>query len=132
MLTINSIAVALWFGICMITSVIFCPDVVYHGPTLLEIKEDWEDLEISELLVCIATCPDHLTTSHIGYGKTRLRVTPIETRLWHLSLSTYAWPKSWKRANTSLLSRVDISISSMDYQGINVKPCRKKIPICFF
>ena len=87
MLTINSIAVALWFGICMITSVIFCPDVVYHGPTLLEIKEDWEDLEISELLVCIATCPDHLTTSYIGYGKTRLRVTPIETRLWHLSLN---------------------------------------------
>lgn len=112
---INFIVVVFWFGICMIIFVIFCLDVVYYGLIFLEIKEDWEDLEISELLVCIVICLDYLIIFYIGYGKIRLRVIFIEIRLWYLLFLIYVWLKFWKRVNISFFFRVDILISSMDY-----------------
>ena len=48
--------------------------------------------------------------------------TPIVTRLWNLSLSTYTWPKSWKRANINPLPKVDIPKEKGDYRGINITP----------
>ena len=48
--------------------------------------------------------------------------TSIITRLWNLSLATYQWPRSWKRANINPLPNVDVPVARGDFQGINVTP----------
>ena len=48
--------------------------------------------------------------------------TPIITRLWNLSLTTYQWPRSWKRANIYPLPKVDVPVEREDFRGINVTP----------
>ena len=42
--------------------------------------------------------------------------------MWNLSLSTHSWPESWKRANTSLLPKVEVPRENGDFRGISVTP----------
>ena len=42
--------------------------------------------------------------------------------MWNLSLSTYSWPESWKRANISPLAKVDVPKENSEFRGISVTP----------
>ncbi|XP_044179146.1 uncharacterized protein LOC122960758 [Acropora millepora] len=98
----------------------------YVEPALLEIGPEVEVPEISERYVWntlsslkkTATGPDQIP---YWVWKDQAEIfTPIITRLWNLSLATYQWPRSWKRANINPLPEIDVPVGRGDFRGINV------------
>ena len=105
-----------------------CQDTSYVEPTPMEICEDVNAPEISEIQVWnnlrhlkkSATGPDLIP--YWVWKEHAEIMTPIIHKIWNLSLRSSTWPSSWKRANVKPLPKVDMPKDKTEYRGINITP----------
>ena len=106
-----------------------CQDTSYVAPTPMEICEDVNAPEISEIQVWnnlrhmkkSATGPDLIP--YWVWKEHAEIMTPIIHKIWNLSLRSSIWPSSWKRANVNPLP-LPLSMQHEIYRFLDNPNCK--------